>query len=463
MSRTRAPRNALKLKWDRSLGLALFSAVALLAILGVVFAVALGTREITKNASALHDADETLRASTVVRAQLALAAHTMAVDLEFGTNSSGPRASSLSEATGAIADMRTGLGLLAGSGHLDDELAASAESFIEQSRYVIAGLQENRLEADTLPMLDQSFRQLSDSLVVVREGIALEVEQSDAWLGRIGDFSRFLVAFLIPLAVILVYRELLKRQQRQADLETRLDAARQLNDAREEFVANASHELRTPLTSIIGLSTLLAENPIIVADESASDLLSIIIGQSDDLARMVEDLLTTARLDSGALHFAFEDIDIREAITETIEPHILSGEVLSVACESGMVRADRLRLRQLIRNLLSNARKYGGPGIRIEGRTEGRTYVCSVIDDGPGVPVELEDRLFERFIHQGHQTATKESVGLGLSIVHALTQGMGGSISYRRLDGETHFEIRVPLSDGLTRNGDLGRSAQQAA
>ncbi|NND13235.1 MAG: hypothetical protein HKO10_04665, partial [Acidimicrobiia bacterium] len=446
MPPSRRPRNALRLKWDRSLGLALFSAVALLAILGVVFAVALGTKEITKNASALHDADETLRASTVVRAQLALAAHTMAVDLEFGTNSSQPRAISLSEARQALADMEAGLRQLRESGHLSERLASSADHFVTHSQTIIDGLGESNLAPDALLALDQSFQDVSGALVDVRQEIALEVEQSDAWLGRIGDFSRFLVAFLIPLAVILVYRELLKRQQRQADLETRLDAARQLNQAREEFVANASHELRTPLTSIIGLSTLLSENPVIAENESANDLLSIIIGQSDDLARMVEDLLTTARLDSGALHFAFEDIDIQQAVTETIEPHLLSGEVFSADCEPGVVRADRLRLRQLIRNLLSNARKYGGSTIRIEGRTEGRTYVCSVIDDGPGVPQELEDRLFERFIHQGHQTATKESVGLGLSIVHALTEGMGGSISYRRVDGETHFEIRVPLS-----------------
>ncbi|NNC44004.1 MAG: hypothetical protein HKO03_12275 [Acidimicrobiia bacterium] len=462
MPRSRRPRNALRLKWDRSLGLALFSAVALLAILGVVFAVALGTKEITKNASALHDADETLRASTVVRAQLALAAHTMAVDLEFGTNSSQPRAISLSEARQALADMEAGLRQLRESGHLSEQLASSADHFVTHSQTIIDGLGESNLAPDALLALDQSFQDVSGALVDVRQEIALEVEQSDAWLGRIGDFSRFLVAFLIPLAVILVYRELLKRQQRQADLETRLDAARQLNQAREEFVANASHELRTPLTSIIGLSTLLSENPVIAENESANDLLSIIIGQSDDLARMVEDLLTTARLDSGALHFAFEDIDIQQAVTETIEPHLLSGEVFSADCEPGVVRADRLRLRQLIRNLLSNARKYGGSTIRIEGRTEGRTYVCSVIDDGPGVPQELEDRLFERFIHQGHQTATKESVGLGLSIVHALTEGMGGSISYRRVDGETHFEIRVPLSSE-PEDGRIGHSAQRAA
>jgi signal transduction histidine kinase len=105
-----------------------------------------------------------------------------------------------------------------------------------------------------------------------------------------------------------------------------------------------------------------------------------------------------------------------------------------------------MRLRQLLRNLLSNARKYGGPQVRIEGRIDRSTYVCSVIDNGPGIPDEIAPRLFERFIHQGHQTATKDSVGLGLSIVHALAQGMGGSISYERVLGESYFSLRLPLA-----------------
>jgi signal transduction histidine kinase len=191
---------------------------------------------------------------------------------------------------------------------------------------------------------------------------------------------------------------------------------------------------------------LLAENEVVAGEPAASELLSIIISESDDLARMVEDLLTTARLDAGALHFVFEDVDVEIEMPETVDPLTRSGSVISVDVSAGIVRTDRLRFRQLIRNLLSNARKYGGDHIRVEGRVEGRTYVCSVIDDGAGVPTEIEHLLFQRFIHQGHQTATKDSVGLGLSIVHALAQGMGGSISYARINEETYFTIRLPLA-----------------
>ena len=136
--------------------------------------------------------------------------------------------------------------------------------------------------------------------------------------------------------------------------------------------------------------------------------------------------------------------------------------MITAQCDPGLVRADRLRFRQVIRNLISNARKYGGPNIRIRGRIEGRTYVCSVIDDGAGIPEELESRLFERFIHQGHQTATKDSVGLGLSIVHALAQGMGGSVRYERIDGETHFLLRLPLANESPTNPEEGPEQEAA-
>ncbi|NNL68491.1 MAG: hypothetical protein HKO70_00840 [Acidimicrobiia bacterium] len=449
-SQTRSVGNAGRFRWDRSLGLTVFTGMAMLLVLGLVFSVAYGSQRITSNASALHDADEGLRAATIVRAQLALGVHMSSVDREFGTNSGAALETSLYEAGIAMNDFMTAVRQLGESGAVDaDELAVLASQLVETSEEIIGRIAQGDAEAAlelSRGRLSAEFQVVAEALVELRDTLADEVAASDVLLGRIGNFARFLVAFLIPAAVIIVYRELMKRQQRQVELESRLEAERQLNAAREEFVANASHELRTPLTSIIGLSMLLTENEAVQAEPAAAELLSIIVSESDDLARMVEDLLTTARLDAGALHFVFDDVDVEEEMPETVDPLTRSGPAIEVDVEPGVVRTDRLRFRQLLRNLLSNARKYGGDNIRVEGRVEGRTYVCAVIDDGDGVPEEIEDRLFQRFIHQGHQTATKDSVGLGLSIVYALAQGMGGSISYDRIDGETYFIARLPLA-----------------
>ena len=271
------------------------------------------------------------------------------------------------------------------------------------------------------------------------------VAASDQLLGQVGNLARFFVAFLVPAAVILIYRELTKRQQRQSELETRLDAERKLNLAQEQFIANASHELRTPLTSIMGMSMMLSEEDEVRSTPRIAELVHYIVGESEELARMVEDLLTVARLDAGALTYSFEDVAADAELRDMTDSLSRNGLAVGITTEAATIRADRLRFRQVVRNLLSNARKYGGKHIRISAHVEGRTYVCSVIDDGPGVPEELIPRLFQRFIHQGHETASKDSVGLGLSIVHSLAMGMGGSITYERKEGESHFSLRMPL------------------
>ena len=310
-------------RWDRSLGLTIFTGIALLVVLGLVFSVAYGSQQITSSAAALHDADEGLRAATIVRAQLALGVHMASVDREFGTNSGQAQETSTYEATLAMEDLTTAVQELLDSGKLSDQRLLEATNQLAATNNEIVGhLVAGDSEAALLvsqTRLDPEFQELTSVLVDVRDELSDQVSASDALLGRIGNFARFLVAFLIPAAVILVYRELMKRQQRQADLESRLNAERQLNVAREEFVANASHELRTPLTSIIGLSMLLAENEVVQAEPAATELLSIIISESDDLARMVEDLLTTARLDAGALHFVFDNVDVGEEMPEIVD------------------------------------------------------------------------------------------------------------------------------------------------
>jgi K+-sensing histidine kinase KdpD len=82
----------------------------------------------------------------------------------------------------------------------------------------------------------------------------------------------------------------------------------------------------------------------------------------------------------------------------------------------------------------------------LEGRASGDTYILKVCDDGEGVPDLVQDRLFERFIHRGRETAGRQSVGLGLSIVMALAVGMGGNVFYERSDGVTAFAIALPLA-----------------
>jgi signal transduction histidine kinase len=464
-------------RFDRGLGLTVLTGLALLLVIGVVFSVAYGSQQITRAATDLHSADETLRAATVARAQLALAGYMATVDAELGWSTSA-RGTSEGEAADALVEIDNGIVGLQASGVAGDyDLRAHGDAFNGTSREILQLLQQDQAaEAQALSeaQLAPQFDVLVGSLVEVRDDLADEVRTSDALLGRVGNVARFLVAFFIPAAVILIYRELAMRRQHEVELEGRLAAERQLAQAREEFIASASHELRTPLTGIAGMAMLLEEDLANHGSDLSKELIDVIIGEASDLSRMVDDLLTTARLDAGALHFAFDDVDVAAEITDTAESFTRSGMALRVDCEPATVRADRTRFRQVVRNLLSNAKKYGGPNVRIEGRSTGNTYLVSVADDGTGLPEGVEEHIFERFVHKGRDSATTDSVGLGLSIVHALVLGMGGAITYERKAHETHFVVRLPLSldapipvvssrHSPTANGNLAAAAEHAA
>lgn len=435
---------------NRRVSLSLGAGVIVLLVLGIVYAASHGTQQVTSGAVSLHRADDALRSSMVARTQIAIAVHAASVDQEFGSDSSETIDFALDEAENALNDLDRGLRMLQADLDVEPDLIDTATEFGQSSITVIENIQAGDIDSArslTESELSVSFESMQDELVGVRDSLYDSVASADSLLGRISDLARFLVAFLLPVAVILTHRILVRRHARRSALESRLDAEREVSLAREEFIASASHELRTPLTSITGLAMLLEEDPVIQESEGSLELLELIVSESLDLARMVDDLLTSARLDVGALSYSFEDVEMASELREMVDSMRRVGMTIELDSEPAHVRADRVRLRQVLRNLLSNASRYGGDSVRISAKKEGRTYVCSVIDNGEGVPEPVAKRLFEKFAHKGSDTAAPGSVGLGLSIVHALAQGLGGSVRYERIDGETHFIVRLPLSE----------------
>lgn len=423
--------------------------VAIILVFALVFSIAFGTRSIANHASALHNADEALRAATIVRSQAGLATHLSVLEQEFGFDAGDGIELAVGETRLALDDLEGALDSLTGETALDPSISSGAQTFTSTVAEILSALEsEDAISAQGLATdeLDHSFRAFVGSLVVERDAQANEVAAANDLMGRVGDIARFLVAFLVPTAAIIVYRELSRRQQRQKELEVRLETEKEIGKARDDFVANASHELRTPLTSILGMAHLLEEDPAIAANPASLEMTGMIISEANDLSRMVDDLLTTARLDAGALHYQFENLNAADEINEVVGPLARSGVSIAVHAQPAFVRSDRLRLRQVIRNLLSNARKYGGPNARVLGTLVSGWYEIRIEDDGPGIPEELRTRLFQRYLHNGNMPLVLGSVGLGLSIVRALTEGMGGAVWYERRDGWTSFVVRVPVA-----------------
>jgi len=299
------------------------------------------------------------------------------------------------------------------------------------------------------------------SLEALRDALNTERNEQEAALTSVDDVAEtlatiaiFLVAFLLPVAAILAYRYVARRQLRVAEiqLDTRLAAEHEVVRAKDEFIANMSHELRTPLTSIYGFSEMLLETGVIDPD-SAMDLIGMINHESSELGRMIEDLLVSARTETGALVFSKQPVGVRHELSVVLDPIAREGTEISVDADDVEVLADPVRFRQIVRNLVSNAVRYGGEAIRLEARADSGRFSLVVADNGAGVPAFKESRLFTRFVHEGDEALTVGSVGLGLAVVKALAEGMGGDATYGRSDAWTRFIVELPLAPSTSEVG----------
>jgi len=442
---------AAQRRGSRFTAIALVVGVGLALVFALVFSIAFGSKGVAQHAKSLHAADEALRAATVARAQAGMAAHLVVLEQEVDIDAVASVEVAMRDTRFALDDLSAAVAdLEAHTSQISVSIESAAAGFSAAVGEIL-----RLAETGDAPGLrnalgesfDHAYRVLTDAVVVERDFQASQVAAADDTMGRVGDIARFLVAFVVPASAVIVYRELTRRQHRQKELEVRLETEQELGKARDEFVANASHELRTPLTSIFGMAHLLEEDEAVRSSPAAVEMLGLIISEAHDLNRMVDDLLTTARLDAGALHYQFESLPVvPEVVDEVVEPLRRAGTTVEVDCRPALVRSDRLRLRQVVRNLLSNAGKYGGPHIRLLGAEVDGWYEIRVEDNGEGIPPELEARLFQRFLHRGDMPLVLGSVGLGLSIVRALAEGMGGAVWYERRRGWTCFVVRVPLA-----------------
>lgn len=216
-----------------------------------------------------------------------------------------------------------------------------------------------------------------------------------------------------------------------------------------QFVADASHELRTPLSSIKGYAELSRKEPEPVPD-SITHALGRIESESDRMTALVEDMLLLARLDAGR-PLAQEPVDLTLAAIETVSDARAAGPehqwALDLPDEPCELVGDEARLRQVLINLLANARKHTPPGTVV---TTGVRPVpggveLTVTDTGPGIPPALQPHIFERFARGDAARQRREgSTGLGLAIVHAVVSAHGGRVGLQSQPGRTTFAVSLP-------------------
>jgi two-component system, OmpR family, phosphate regulon sensor histidine kinase PhoR len=214
-----------------------------------------------------------------------------------------------------------------------------------------------------------------------------------------------------------------------------LTRLKQLERTREEFVANVSHELRTPLSLIKGyVETLLdgaKDNP-----EVETKFLQTIQRNSERLQLLIEDLLTISELESGRLRMNLQTVQLHALAEKVLEDFRAQARARRVTLANDVpdltARADADRLQQVLGNLVGNAIKYGRNDghVRVSGqKVNGGGIELCVEDDGPGIPADAQERVFERFYRVDKARSREQGgTGLGLSIVKHIVQSHGGKV-----------------------------------
>jgi len=223
---------------------------------------------------------------------------------------------------------------------------------------------------------------------------------------------------------------------------------------RAALLTSISHDLRTPLATIIGSLTSLRSYGASYDDKTRDEFMATIQAEAERLNRFIGNLLDMTRLEAGAIDLKPELADLAEIVGTALQrtAKLLAAHrvVIEIDPDMPMLRTDYLLLEQALFNLLDNAAKYAPAGSRvlIRGRRDGGSVLVEIVDEGPGIPAQELERIFDKFYRVQAQDRQRAGTGLGLPICRGFVEALGGTISAgNRRDGSgAVFAIRLPTA-----------------
>jgi signal transduction histidine kinase len=245
----------------------------------------------------------------------------------------------------------------------------------------------------------------------------------------------------------------------------------ELDRLKDEFVLTASHELRSPLTSVQGFAELLMLDKDSLTPRQR-ETVEIILDNCRHLVRLLNDLLDLARSDAGRLAIRPQPTEVAPLVEDVVRTMRAQTEAASQTLGEDiqpglpLINVEPDRIRQILVNLLTNAHEYSpeGASIAVAARADGAEVEISVSDNGPGIPADQLERIFERFT-RGDAGLTQRvgGTGLGLAISKSLVELHGGSIDAESTPGRgSTFRVRLPIATGVPVDGGPGRATAEA-
>jgi signal transduction histidine kinase len=233
---------------------------------------------------------------------------------------------------------------------------------------------------------------------------------------------------------------------------TTADELRRLSALRADFVSLVSHELRSPMAAVIGAARTLQERWRELSTDQRQSFLELIGDETSRLADLIGDVLDTSRIEAGTFSFTFTDVDLAELLRDVVAAADLAQDEVRVTAQVNgtlpRVRGDRIRLRQVVQNLVDNAVKYSPTGaeVRVTAWTDDAHVRVAVEDTGPGIPLGDQKLIFDKFGRATVDGGTKPGTGLGLFIARSIAEAHGGSLDVDSAPAQgSVFTLELPL------------------
>lgn len=264
--------------------------------------------------------------------------------------------------------------------------------------------------------------------------------------------------------------ERLEREFGQAEARSR--EAQKLNELKSDFLASMSHELRTPLNSILGFSDLLSQGRAGPLNARQGEFVSHVKTAADHLLSLINDVLDLSKIEAGHAELNRERLSLREALYEVLaELQVAAGRKgiqLQVALGDCIVHGDRLRLKQVVYNLVSNALKFTQKNgrITVTATAQGDEICLTVEDNGKGISLEDQQAIFDKYYQAGPRNGIRQGSGLGLTIAKRLVELQGGRIWVESAPGQGSrfsFTMCASLEDRDAAGGNNGEAHKDTA
>jgi signal transduction histidine kinase len=273
--------------------------------------------------------------------------------------------------------------------------------------------------------------------------IALSRTEPDAFTSDDVD----LVALLGRLAATAVQNI----RAYEAEHET-VEELRRLSALRADFVSLVSHELRSPMAAVIGAARTLQVRWRVLAPEQREAFLALIADETNRLADLIGDVLHTSQIEAGTFSYSFSDVDLRQLVQDAVATAALGQDEVpiraSVPSALPRIRGDRERLRQVLGNLIDNAIKYSPAGeeVVVQAHPEDGKVHIAVVDRGPGIPLDQQRLIFEKFGRADVPGGSKPGTGLGLFIARSIAEAHGGTLEvHSSPEAGSTFTLTLPV------------------